>query len=170
MLWHGLSAAAALLTGLMSLVNCFGEDLCLLHDLVIPAHCLMTWLSEWSSGSAGSGAARCEPRRRGLCLPRRKQKAAARPRGPRTQRWACWRQRLLGPRDGAEVSNHEAVCITEVVCIVHGRSWLVLRFCLLPQVSRSAPCSGEPACLISPPPCTLLAVLPSALPSNFTLT
>lgn len=41
---HGDSAAPALLTGLMSLLNCFGEDLSLLHDLIVPVCCLVTWL------------------------------------------------------------------------------------------------------------------------------
>lgn len=39
-LQHGVSAAPALLNGL----NCFGEDLCLLHDLIVPVYCLVTWL------------------------------------------------------------------------------------------------------------------------------
>lgn len=43
-LQHGVSAAPALLNGLMSRLNCFGEDLCLLHDLIVPVYRLVTWL------------------------------------------------------------------------------------------------------------------------------
>lgn len=128
-LQHGVSAAPALLTGLMSLLNCLGEALGPLHDLNVPVYCLVT---------VGTSAVSSP-------FPRGRRKAAA--RCPHTQRRAFWRQRLLRPRDGVQARNHEAVGVGERVSFAQSMGLISAETLHSP----TGPSLMQPACSISSP-------------------
>lgn len=145
---HGVSAAPALLTGLMSLLNCLGEALGPLHDLNVPVYCLVRGSADGAVVLAAEQPA-VATGTVGSPFPRGRWKAAA--RCLHTQRRAFWRQRLLRPRDSVQARNHGAVCIGERVSFA--RSMELISAETLHSPTGPSICTSlmQPACLISSP-------------------